>query len=282
MVEEDKDHKEDIDSKGDAGSETSNKKIDATTQEVKAGEYKAQEELIGKVQKDDKAEVDIESKAIEAEKREKEDGKEGEIRVTKEEIEVLKKKALERDDFLDRLQRTRADYLNYQKRMNNEIEKIKRFAIQDLTIALTSISDNLNRAINSSKELKDFTRLLEGIQIVENQLYKILEDNGVNPIETVGKPFNPLFHEAVMEMEDPTLPHHTVIEELQRGFLLHDRVIKPAKVKVSKMTKEKEIEKETELTEVKEIDKEKGQVEIKDKDNKNYDNNAEDGVNCNI
>lgn len=279
MVEEDKDHKEGIASEGDTRSEISNKETDPMAQEVKIGGYRTQEGVVEDVQKDDEAKVEIESKAIEEEKEKKEKGEEEAIRITKEELEALKKRALERDDFLDKLQRTRADYSNYQKRMNNEIEKIRRFAIQDLTVALTSILDNFNRAVNSSKELKDFTRLLEGIQIVENQLYKILESYGMKSIETVGKPFDPLLHEAVMEVEDHSQPHHTIIEELQRGFLLHDRVIKPAKVKVSKMTKEKEMEKETKLTEGKEIEKEHLEIE---NDNKNPDNNTENAIGCNI
>lgn len=154
--------------------------------------------------------------------------------LTGEEITELINKSSERDDFLDKLQRTRAEYANYQKRKSKEMSEIRRFAIQGLAVDLTSVLDNFVRAIESTSESKDFEKLLEGIQIVEKQLYKTLEDYGVKPIETVGQPFDPAMHEVLMEEEDDSHPHHTVTMELQRGYLLHDRVIKPSKVKVSR------------------------------------------------
>jgi len=154
--------------------------------------------------------------------------------LTKDEIRELKKKAEESDELLDKLQRVRAEYLNFQKRKNKETQDIRRFAIQGFAIALTDVLDNFSRAISSTKDAKDFDKLLEGIQLVEGQFYKTLEDYNVKPIETVGKPFDPVMHEAVLEEADDNHPHHTVIMELQKGFMLFDRVIRPAKVKVSK------------------------------------------------
>lgn len=176
----------------------------------------------------------VEVEKVEMESTEKVEKEEGEKELTKDEIKEIIKKSLERDEFLDKLQRTRAEYLNFQKRKNKEIEEIRRFAIQDMVIALTSVLNNFSRAIQSVKESNDFNKLLEGIRLVEDQFYKTLEGYGVKPIETVGKPFDPMMHEAVIEEEDNNHPHHTVIMELQKGFLLHDRVIRPAKVKVSK------------------------------------------------
>ena len=178
-----------------------------------------------------------------------------EVELTKDEIDILIKKSSERDEFLDKLQRTRAEYLNFQKRKNKEIGDIRRYAVQDFATALTSVLDNFNLAIQFTKESKDFAKLLEGIELVEGQLYKTLEEHGVKPIETVGKPFDPLVHEAVIEEEDDSKPHHTVIMELQKGFLLHDRVIRPAKVKVSK-----KIEKEDEYHNESEVEGEKEEI----------------------
>ena len=154
--------------------------------------------------------------------------------LTKEEISELKKKAEESDEIVDKLQRVRAEYLNFQKRKNKEVGDIRRFAVQGFAIALTDVLDNFSRAISSTKDAKDFDKLLEGIQLVEGQFYKTLEDYNVKPIETVGKAFDPVMHEAVIEEADDSYPHHTVIMELQKGFMLFDRVIRPAKVKVSK------------------------------------------------
>ena len=173
--------------------------------------------------------------AAEESKDDDEDAK----RLTKEEIEEIIKKSLERDELLDKLQRARAEYSNFQKRMIKEVETAKRFAIQDIVIELTSILGNFTRAILFSKESKNFEKLLEGIQLVEGQFFKTLEDYGVKTIETVGKPFDPVMHEAIMEEEDNSQPHHTVIMELERGFLLNDRVVRPSKVKVSKNTENK-------------------------------------------
>lgn len=184
----------------------------------------------------------IETENIESEPVEKEDKIEEERELTKEDIENMIKKSLERDEFLDKLQRTKAEYLNYQKRKNKEIGDIRRFAIQDFAIALTSVLDNFTRALHSTKESNDFDKFLEGIQLVEDQFYKTLEDFGVKPIETVGKSFDPVMHEAVIEEEDNNHDHHTVIMELQRGFLLHGRVIRPAKVKVSKKSEKEDEE----------------------------------------
>ncbi len=96
---------------------------------------------------------------------------------------------------------------------------------------------------------KDFDKFVEGIKLIEDQLFKVLAKYGVKSIETVGKAFDPNLHEAVMEEEKNELPHHTIVDELQRGFLLKERVIRPSKVKVSKRTIEEDDVKETEETE---------------------------------
>ncbi len=178
---------------------------------------------------------DVETEVLEEDGENREEiVEDDEPELTKDEIRELKKKAEESDELLDKLQRVRAEYLNFQKRKNKETQDIRRFAIQGFAIALTDVLDNFSRAISSTKEAKDFDKLLEGIQLVEGQFYKTLEDYNVKPIETVGKPFDPVMHEAVIEEADDNHPHHTVIMELQKGFMLFDRVIRPAKVKVSK------------------------------------------------
>ena len=192
----------------------------------------------------------IENEAIESKTDnvdEKDNDEEAEL--TKEELNEIKKKSLERDDLLDKLQRLKAEYSNFQKRKSKEIGEIRRFAIQNFVIDITSVLDNFARAIQSTDGANDFDKLLEGIQLVENQFYKTFEDYGVKPVETVGKPFDPVMHEAVIEEEDDNQPHHTVIMELQKGFLLHDRVIRPAKVKVSKRNEDNKQEDAVEVEE---------------------------------
>ncbi len=168
--------------------------------------------------------------------KEAESGIEEEVVLKKSEVDELRKKAEESDSFLDKLLRTRAELLNYQKRMRKEHEASAQYAIQDLILDLLPELDNFERAAKLAENSKDIDKFVEGVKLIEDQLFKVLEKYGVKPIETLGKPFDPNLHEAVAEEENNEHSHHTVIEELQRGFLLKERVIRPSKVKVSKRT----------------------------------------------
>ncbi|MEK7241943.1 MAG: nucleotide exchange factor GrpE [Planctomycetota bacterium] len=166
------------------------------------------------------------------------------IELTEKEFAELKKKVAERDEYLDVLLRTKADFSNYQKRMKRELESMGRYATQDLVKALIPAMDHLSRAIKSADSSaagergtnsESLRKFLDGLQLIQNEFLKALEGTGVKNVEgTVGQPFNPEFHEAFLEEEDAQLPHHTVLETLEPGFILHYRVLKPAKVKVSK------------------------------------------------
>jgi len=162
--------------------------------------------------------------------------------LTKEDILELKKKAVERDTYLDQLLRTKAEFMNYQKRMVKESESTSQFAVQSLILDFLPELDNFDRALKLADSSKDIVKFVEGIKLIEEQLFKVLGKYGVEPIETVGKPFDPNLHEAVMEEENNEMPHHTIIDEFQKGFLLKERVIRPSKVKVSKKTIEEEVE----------------------------------------
>lgn len=166
--------------------------------------------------------------------------------LTNEEIVALKKKAEERDTYLDQLLRTKAEFMNYQKRMVKENESIAQFAVQNLILDFLPELDNFDRALKLADNSKDFDKFVEGIKLIEEQLFKVLGKYGVKPVETVGKAFDPNLHEAVMEEENNEMPHHTIIDEFQKGFLLKERVIRPSKVKVSKRMIEEEGENEEE------------------------------------
>ena len=164
--------------------------------------------------------------------------------LTNEEIVDLKKKADERDTYLDQLLRTKAEFMNYQKRVVKEHESTAQFAVQNLVLDFLPELDNFDRALKLADNSKDFDKFVEGIKLIEEQLFKVLGKYGVEPIETVGKAFDPNLHEAVMEEENNDMPHHTIIDEFQKGFFLKERVIRPSKVKVSKRTIEEAGEKE--------------------------------------
>ena len=160
--------------------------------------------------------------------------------LTKEDMLELKKKAEERDTYLDQLLRAKAEFMNYQKRMVKESESTSQFAVQSLILDFLPELDNFDRALKLADSTKDIKKFVEGIKLIEEQLFKVLGKYGVEPIETAGKAFDPNLHEAVMEEENNEMPHHTIIDEFQRGFLLKERVIRPSKVKVSKRTIEEE------------------------------------------
>jgi molecular chaperone GrpE len=160
--------------------------------------------------------------------------------LTKEDILELKKNAAERDTYLDQLLRTKAEFINYQKRMVKESASTSQFAVQNLILDFLPELDNFDRALKLADSSKDIDKFVDGFKLIEEQLFKVLGKYGVEPIETVGKPFDPNLHEAVMEEENNEMPHHTIIDEFQRGFLLKERVIRPSKVKVSKRTIEEE------------------------------------------
>lgn len=169
-----------------------------------------------------------------------------EVILSKNELDELKKKAEECDSVIDKLLRTRAEFQNFQKRMRKEQESVAQFAVKDLILDLLPELDNFGRAAKLAEDSKEIDKFLEGLKLIEDQLFKVLEKHGVKPIETEGKPFDPKLHEAVFEEEDNGLPHHTITEEFQRGYLLNDRIVRPSKVKVSKRTVEEEANTEVE------------------------------------
>lgn len=139
-------------------------------------------------------------------------------------------------EHLRDLQRLAAEFSNYRKRVDADKDEVVRLANSDLIRRLLSVLDSFDRALESLPgELQHFS-WVDGIWLVERQMRAILEAEGLVPIPAVGKPFDPYEHEAVMYDETNEVPDGTVIAELQRGYKLHDRVIRPALVKVAKAT----------------------------------------------
>ncbi|MCP4266614.1 MAG: nucleotide exchange factor GrpE [Candidatus Brocadiaceae bacterium] len=154
--------------------------------------------------------------------------------LTKEEITDLKKKAEERDSLLEQLLRCKAEFVDYQKRMIEDNEAAAQLSVQDLILDLLPELDNFDKAFGLANNSKDIAKFVEGIKSTEGQLFKVLGKYGVKAIKTTGKEFDPNIHEAVMGEENNEMPNHTIIAEFQRGFLLKECIVRPAKVKVSK------------------------------------------------
>lgn len=140
----------------------------------------------------------------------------------------------ERDDLLDRLQHVSADYRNYQKRVRKDISEAITFANEELIKALLGVLDDMERALDAARENRDEDDpLLAGMQLVHDNALGTLEKFGLATIEAEGKPFDPDRHSAMMEQPTDKVPPQTVLKQLQRGYLLKGRTIRPASVIVS-------------------------------------------------
>jgi molecular chaperone GrpE len=135
----------------------------------------------------------------------------------------------EHDNFI----RTLADFNNYRRRTREEMEGMRRFAIEDFAVKLLPVMDNFERAIKAAEETKDFDSLHGGVLLIMRQLKEALEKEGVKAIEAEGSEFDPNRHEAVMRHETEEYPENTVVEEMQKGYMLGDKVIRPSMVKVA-------------------------------------------------
>ena len=145
----------------------------------------------------------------------------------------LRSRAEERDKFLSLLQRTQADFENYQKRNQREREQERRYWHGALALDLLPVIDNLDRAMTAAKQANESGPLVQGVGLVQTQLLDMLKRHGITPIDALGKPFDPNLHQGVMQQPSADYPPNTVIQVLQQGFMIHDRVLRPASVIVS-------------------------------------------------
>src|SRR5262249_45752561 len=151
-----------------------------------------------------------------------------------EDLETLRARAAERDQFLDMLQRSRAEFENYQKRARKEREEERPYVYGPLAYDLLPVLDNLERAMAAARQAGETGPLVQGVALVQNQFLELLKRYGITRIEALGKPFDPNVHQAVMQQPSEKHPANTVLQVLEEGFMNHDRVLRPAKVIVSK------------------------------------------------
>jgi len=147
---------------------------------------------------------------------------------------MLEAKEKEAKETYDRLLRVSADFENYKKRSARELEDFRKYANQTLLKEMLSVVDNLELAINSSNHRKKADKnLMEGLNLTLNEILRVFEKFDVKPIEAQGQKFDPAFHEAVMREETDDFPENTVVSEFQKGYLIHDRLLRPAMVVVA-------------------------------------------------
>ncbi len=163
--------------------------------------------------------------------KKKKDDKDHEIEELKKRLEEKEKEAREN---LDRLLRTAADLENYKKRAAREKEDWTKFSNEDLIRTILPFIDNLERAVDHADKVMDAGVLTEGIKLTLQQILQTLNRFGLAPFESVGKPFDPARHEAMLVVETDQHEPDQVVEEFQRGYLLNERLLRPATVSVSK------------------------------------------------
>lgn len=130
--------------------------------------------------------------------------------------------------------RERADLENARKRHQREKEDALRFANDRLLKEMIPVLDNLERAVSHAEQSDNSQGLLEGVNMTINQFRKALEDFGVKPINAIGEPFDPNMHQAMGHVESAEQAPNTVVTEFQRGYLLHNRLLRPSLVMVAK------------------------------------------------
>lgn len=151
------------------------------------------------------------------------------------EYAALQEEASKGKEAWDKMLRMQADFDNVRKRLERDKQEFTKFATEGIIAELLNILDDLERAVDLAEtKHQDLPAFLKGVEMILAHLYEMLKDHGVKPIDAKGKQFDPHFHEALMQADDNDKPEHTVLEEMQKGYLLNDRVIRTAKVKVSK------------------------------------------------
>lgn len=137
--------------------------------------------------------------------------------------------------YKDLFLRKAAEFENFKKRTENENALLMRYANEELLLALLPVIDDLERSLKNAHEVKE-SPFFAGVELIHQKLLKVLHSFNVKPFETVGKEFDVRFHDALLQVPRKGVPPHTILEEVERGYLYHDKVLRHAKVIVSAET----------------------------------------------
>jgi molecular chaperone GrpE len=129
--------------------------------------------------------------------------------------------------------RAQADFDNFRRRTIKEKEELGQYASMKLLGQLLPVVDNFDRAIAAASGASDYDSLVKGVDMIFRQLEQTLEQEGLKAMNVVGEPFNPEFHQAIMQVESEEHEEGIIVEEVQKGYMLKDKVLRPAMVKVS-------------------------------------------------
>jgi len=175
------------------------------------------------------ASVDLESK-----QEEEEAGEVTEEPEDRDLAKMLAEREQEIQQLNDRLLRLAADFENTRKRLEREKSESISYANESLLRELLPVIDNLERAVEHGESESDFQGLLDGVRMTLKGFLTVIAKFGCAPFDSIGKPFDPNYHEALMQQESPDHPEKTILQELQKGYTLNERLLRPASVVVSK------------------------------------------------
>jgi len=191
------------------------------------------------------------NKAIQEEDSDKKDAEtaDGPLKKMEAKLESLEQEA---KASYDRFLRVSAEFENYKKRAAREMDDFRKFANENFVKAMLPVIDNLDRAIEtSSRDQQANSSVVEGVSMTIKEILKVFEQFNVQSFESLGKTFDPNFHQAVMQEETEDYLENTVIHELQKGYMMHDRLLRPAMVVVSKTKADPESQENDDLEEQK-------------------------------
>jgi molecular chaperone GrpE len=146
--------------------------------------------------------------------------------------EALEASEAQAKEAHERLLRKAADYENAKRRHQKERDDLTKYAAESVLKEIVPVVDDLERAIEHGQNTEDKS-FLEGVEMVCRKFVQALERRGVKAVDAVGHPFDPQYHEAIQQVEDPSVPNNTVVTAFQKGYLLHDRLLRPALVVVA-------------------------------------------------
>lgn len=171
----------------------------------------------------------LDAEVVKEQKVELEEVDKGETVSVEEEIGKLK---AEIEDWKQSYLRKQAEFQNFTKRKEKEIEELRQYSSQKIVEKLLGSLDNLERAIEAAKETKDFHGLVQGVEMILRNIKDVMKSEGVEEIEALGEDFDPSYHHAVMQEDSTEHQDNEVMLELQKGYKMKEKVIRPSMVKV--------------------------------------------------
>ena len=175
----------------------------------------------------------VQNEAVE-EQNENVESQEAEKSVEETSEDKIKKLEAELQEWKNSYTRKLAEFQNFTKRKENEVAEMRKYASEEIVVKLLDNIDNLERAVDASKESQNFDSLVEGVNMILNNLKHLLAEEGVEEIEAAGKEYNPYEHKAMITENKEELDDNVVVQVFQKGYKMKGKVVRPAMVTVNK------------------------------------------------